>query len=174
MVRSVAAVSVGVVDGVPVLDLDYPEDVSAGTDMNVVATGDGELVEVQGTAEGAPFSRPSSTRCSTSRSRHRDAGPACSRPRWPSRCAQARRRRGEDVTPQVVLATQNRGKVEELRRILAPHGVELLGLADVDAVRAGPRDRRDFAATRSPRPARRCSTPGCPPSPTTAVWRSTR
>ena len=57
MVRSVAAVSVGIVDGAPVLDLDYPEDVSAGTDMNVVATGDGELVEVQGTAEGAPFSR---------------------------------------------------------------------------------------------------------------------
>jgi ribonuclease PH len=48
---------VGVVDGRPVLDLDYPEDVSAGTDMNVVATGEGELVEVQGTAEGAPFSR---------------------------------------------------------------------------------------------------------------------
>jgi ribonuclease PH len=55
--RSVAAVSVGIVDGVPALDLDYPEDVSAGTDMNVVATGDGELVEVQGTAEGAPFRR---------------------------------------------------------------------------------------------------------------------
>jgi ribonuclease PH len=57
VVRSVAAVSVGIVDGTPVLDLDYPEDVSAGTDMNVVATGDGELIEVQGTAEGAPFSR---------------------------------------------------------------------------------------------------------------------
>jgi ribonuclease PH len=57
MVRSVAAISVGIVDGRPVLDLDYPEDVSAGTDMNVVATGDGEIVEVQGTAEGAPFSR---------------------------------------------------------------------------------------------------------------------
>ncbi len=57
MVRKVAAISVGVVDGVPVLDLDYPEDVSAGTDMNVVATADGELIEVQGTAEGAPFSR---------------------------------------------------------------------------------------------------------------------
>jgi len=57
MVRSVAAVSVGIVAGVPVLDLDYPEDVSAGTDMNVVATDAGELIEVQGTAEGAPFSR---------------------------------------------------------------------------------------------------------------------
>ena len=54
---SVAAISVGVVDGRAVLDLDYPEDVSAGTDLNVVATGDGELIEVQGTAEGAPFSR---------------------------------------------------------------------------------------------------------------------
>ena len=57
MVRRVAAISVGVVDGAPVLDLDYPEDVSAGTDMNVVATAEGELIEVQGTAEGAPFSR---------------------------------------------------------------------------------------------------------------------
>jgi len=57
VVRSVAAIRVGIVDGTPVLDLDYPEDVSAGTDMNVVATGDGELIEVQGTAEGAPFAR---------------------------------------------------------------------------------------------------------------------
>jgi len=54
---SVAAVSVGVVDGRPVLDLCYDEDVAAGTDMNVVCTGSGDFVEVQGTAEGAPFSR---------------------------------------------------------------------------------------------------------------------
>lgn len=52
-----AAVSVGIVDGVSVLDLDYHEDVSAQVDMNVVATADGRIVEVQGTAEGAPFSR---------------------------------------------------------------------------------------------------------------------
>ena len=57
MVRQVAAISVGIVDGQAVLDLDYPEDVGAGTDMNVVATGEGELIEVQGTAEGAPFAR---------------------------------------------------------------------------------------------------------------------
>lgn len=57
LVGSVAAVSVGVVDGVPVLDLDYPEDVSADTDMNVVMTGDGRFVEVQGTAEREPFDR---------------------------------------------------------------------------------------------------------------------
>jgi ribonuclease PH len=54
---SVSAVSVGIVDGRPVLDLDYPEDVSAGTDMNVVVAGSGSFVEVQGTAEGAPFDR---------------------------------------------------------------------------------------------------------------------
>jgi ribonuclease PH len=53
----VAAVSVGVVDGRPVLDLCYDEDVSAGTDMNVVCAGSGDFIEVQGTAEGAPFSR---------------------------------------------------------------------------------------------------------------------
>ena len=57
LVRSVAAVSVGVIDGEPRLDLAYEEDVRAGTDMNVVCTGDGGFVEVQGTAEGAPFTR---------------------------------------------------------------------------------------------------------------------
>jgi ribonuclease PH len=55
--RSVAAVSVGIVDGEPRLDLCYDEDVVAGTDMNVVCTGTGEFIEVQGTAEGAPFDR---------------------------------------------------------------------------------------------------------------------
>jgi ribonuclease PH len=48
---------VGVVDGVPLLDLCYAEDVRAETDMNVVVTGDGRFVEVQGTAEGVPFDR---------------------------------------------------------------------------------------------------------------------
>jgi ribonuclease PH len=51
----VAAVSVGIVDGIPVLDLDYEEDVAAGVDMNLVMTGAGRFVEVQGTAEGDPF-----------------------------------------------------------------------------------------------------------------------
>jgi ribonuclease PH len=54
---SVAAVSVGVVDGRSLLDLCYEEDVRAETDMNVVCTGEGAFVEVQGTAEGAPFDR---------------------------------------------------------------------------------------------------------------------
>jgi ribonuclease PH len=54
---TVAAVSVGIHDGVPLLDLDYDEDSCCETDMNVVMTGSGGLVEVQGTAEGKPFSR---------------------------------------------------------------------------------------------------------------------
>ena len=54
---SVSAVSVGIIDGTPMLDLPYVEDVRADTDMNVVVTGSGDFVEVQGTAEHAPFNR---------------------------------------------------------------------------------------------------------------------
>ncbi|MFE0374876.1 ribonuclease PH [Streptomyces inhibens] len=54
---TVSAVSVGIVDGAPLLDLCYEEDVRAETDMNVVCTGDGRFVEVQGTAEAEPFAR---------------------------------------------------------------------------------------------------------------------
>ena len=54
---SVAAISVGIYQGIPVLDLDYAEDSACDTDMNVVMTGKGGIIEVQGTAEGAPFSR---------------------------------------------------------------------------------------------------------------------
>jgi ribonuclease PH len=57
VIDSVAAVSVGIIDGEPMLDLAYVEDVRAETDMNVVVTGRGLFVEVQGTAEGAPFDR---------------------------------------------------------------------------------------------------------------------
>jgi ribonuclease PH len=55
--QMIASVSVGVVNGIPVLDLDYPEDSSADTDMNVIMTEAGEFIEVQGTAEGAAFNR---------------------------------------------------------------------------------------------------------------------
>jgi ribonuclease PH len=57
LITPVVAVSVGLVDGVPLLDLPYVEDARAEADINVAMTGDGRLVEVQGTAEGAPFSR---------------------------------------------------------------------------------------------------------------------
>ncbi|HEX3907806.1 MAG TPA: ribonuclease PH [Mycobacteriales bacterium] len=57
LITSVAAISVGILDGSPRLDLEYVEDVAAETDMNVVCTGEGRFVEVQGTAEGQPFDR---------------------------------------------------------------------------------------------------------------------
>mgnify|MGYP005686017019 CR=1 FL=1 len=55
--HQLAAVSVGLIDAVPLLDLDYSEDSRADVDLNVVTTGDGRLLELQGTAEQAPFSR---------------------------------------------------------------------------------------------------------------------
>jgi ribonuclease PH len=57
LTQSVAAVSVGIINGQPLVDLCYEEDVSAQTDMNIVCTGDGNFIEVQGTAEGEPFDR---------------------------------------------------------------------------------------------------------------------
>jgi ribonuclease PH len=57
IVDHLAATSVGIVNGIPVLDLEYVEDSAAEVDMNVVMTGRGEFVEIQGTAEGKPFSR---------------------------------------------------------------------------------------------------------------------
>jgi ribonuclease PH len=57
LIGTVAAISVGIVDGTPLLDLRYEEDVRADTDMNVVCTGDGRFVEIQGTAEAEPFDR---------------------------------------------------------------------------------------------------------------------
>ena len=57
LLQMVASVSVGVYKGVPVLDLDYPEDFAADTDMNVIMGESGGFIEVQGNAEGAPFAR---------------------------------------------------------------------------------------------------------------------
>ena len=54
--EAVAAVSAGVVNGVPLLDLDYPEDSGCDSDVNIVMTASGKIIEIQGTAEGAPFS----------------------------------------------------------------------------------------------------------------------
>jgi ribonuclease PH len=57
--QQIAAVSVGMIKGIPALDLDYSEDATADVDFNIVMTGEGEFMEVQGTAEGKPFSRAS-------------------------------------------------------------------------------------------------------------------
>lgn len=56
LMDSVAAISVGIVNGIPLLDLDYPEDSGCDSDVNIVMNGSGKIIEIQGTAEGAPFS----------------------------------------------------------------------------------------------------------------------
>ncbi len=145
LMESVAAVSVGVVDGAPVLDLDYVEDVAADTDMNVVVTGDGRFVEVQGTAEGAPFDRAELDRLLDLAARRvRGAGQAAAG--GPRPVTGPRR---------LVLATRNAHKVAELRRILAEpaagvDGVEVVGL---DAFPGRPGRRRDRRHLRGERPA---------------------
>ena len=80
----VAAISCGIYDGQPVLDLDYVEDSAAGTDANFVMTGKGGIVEIQGTAEGEPFTRGAVRGADgAGQEGHRAAGRACSRWRWP-------------------------------------------------------------------------------------------
>ena len=82
LIGSVAAVSVGVIDGTPMLDLCYTEDSAADTDMNIVMSGDGEFIEVQGTAEGRPFDRDVLDQLlDLGRGRLRRSWPSCSRPR---------------------------------------------------------------------------------------------
>ncbi len=130
---SISAVSVGLVGGRPVLDLDYPEDSTAQTDMNVVMTGDGRFVEVQGTAEGAgaAFDRAvlgdlldlATTGCARAE---------------PAAAGGARRpgSRAAGVTRRLVLATRNEHKVHELRQILSglvdELGLEVVGAGEVE------------------------------------------
>ena len=100
---SIAAVSCGVVDGVPLLDLDYPEDSSAEVDANVVMTGEGGLVEVQATAERTPLSRTHLDELLAARAdRHR--GPA--------------RGAGSRAAMRLLLATGNDHKLREFARLL--------------------------------------------------------
>ena len=118
--------SCGIYGGQPVLDLDYAEDSVAGTDANFVMTGDGGLIEVQGSAEGATFSRASSGADGPGREGRGGAGGGAEG--------------GDGVTRRLapgrlVVATHNLGKLEEFRALLAAHPVELvsageLGLAE--------------------------------------------
>ena len=155
---SVAAVSCGIVDGEPLLDLDYPEDSAAEVDANVVMTGDGGLVEVQATAERTPLSRT-----------HLDEllALAAARHRAPAR----RPGRRPELTVRLVLATRNAHKQREFARLLP-------GSRDRGAARrrrAAARDRRHLrATTRSPRRARPPRPPAGRRSPTTPASRPPR
>ena len=162
LVASVAAVSVGIIDGEPRLDLCYAEDVAAQTDMNVVCTGDGSFVEIQGTAEREPFGRELLDELL-------DLGVAGCAELTPA--AARRARLVSDAG--LILATRNAKKLAELRRILAASSVDVAvtDLSEAPGHARGGRDRRHVhreraaegaggrgasrAARRSPR------TPGC-------------
>ena len=126
---SVAAISCGVFDGVAVLDLDYAEDSQAETDANFVLTGSGGIVEIQATAEGAPFDetafaemlRAGAAIASIGRA---DAGisaprlrPARHGAQWRGQC----RRLNARSTTAAVIASHNPGKVVEIAELLAPY-----------------------------------------------------
>ena len=112
----VAAVSCGIVKGEPVLDLDYDEDSTAETDANFVLTGSGGLVEIQGTAEGAPFSE------------ERVAGRCCAwRARASANWSTLQKQALGMKLPRGVAAggrPPQPGKVREIKALLAPHGIE--------------------------------------------------
>ena len=132
---SIAAVSCGLVGGAATLDLDYPEDSTAEVDMNVVMTGSGELVEVQATAEGVPFSRASLDEllglAAKGIAELQDAQEAAGRGRRLTMRSALR----------IVMASRNRHKVRELAGLLAPHTLEPLP----DSVQLPPEDGETFA-----------------------------
>ena len=114
LTEACAAVSVGIIDAVAMLDLEYSEDVRAEVDMNVVMTSSGRFIEVQGTAEGLPFSRASSTTSSAWRS---TGSPRSSSAR--RRCSRSRPRPvPRDVAMRLVLASANADKAAEIAAIL--------------------------------------------------------
>ncbi len=118
----VAAVSCGIVAGQPVLDLDYVEDSGAQTDANFVMTGKGGIVEVQGTAEGEPFTEEQLSRDDGARKGgdRRSRGDAEE---------DGRRMTHRRLTGKVVIATHNAGKLAEMTELLAPYGVGTVSAA---------------------------------------------
>ena len=159
---AVAAVSCGIVAGSALLDLDYSEDSSAEVDANVVMTGEGDLLEVQATAERTPLSRASLDELlALAARRHR------------SSCATRRSRRSRlppaDADVRLLLATHNEHKRRELARLLPEHEIALLP----DAVELPPEDGETFAenalgkaraaAARDRRGRRSPTTPGSRP-----------
>ena len=111
------AISVGIVDGHPVLDLPYPEDSTADVDFNVIMDGNGQLIEVQGTAEGNTFSQPNSTPCSTSPRVASPPSPRRNAPCSPTLLRLVPRTLMADL-PRLVCASANPDKVAEIALVL--------------------------------------------------------
>ena len=112
----VAAVSVGIIDGVPYLDLDYSEDSRAEVDFNVVGTDAGAYVELQGTAEGKPFDRASLDRLLDLANAGLATAVRRPRPRRSRRSAAS----GVAARPRLLVATRSRHKLRELGELLGP------------------------------------------------------
>ena len=134
LVAKVAAVSVGLVDGLPYLDLDYSEDSRADVDFNVVGTDAGAYVELQGTAEGRPFDRAASDRLldlagQRSGAAVRGAGGG----RWPPSVG--------DAGGRLLVATRSAHKLRELRELLALERADLVSLDDAGRRRRAGRGR---------------------------------
>ena len=161
---SVAAVSVGIIDGTPRLDLPYVEDVRAETDMNIVMTGEGKFVEVQGTAEGAAFDRAEldallalgEKGCADLTRMQQEA--LCGREPGLPRLAQRQEDRGDDADPASSTSPTSRCSASTTSSTTTSRS----------------RTRRRSRATRCSRPARAWLPPGCRRSPTTAGSASTR
>ena len=172
LIGSVAAVSVGVVDGTPMLDLCYTEDSAADTDMNIVMSGDGEFIEVQGTAEGRPFGRrragpAAGSRRGGLRGAGRTAAGGVGGVAWPFDRSGRIDRPGHQQRPQAGRAAPDRrGR---------PHLTSRC--SGWPTCRPTPSRRRPSApspATRCSRPGPRWPPPACPRWPTTPGSRSTR
>ena len=133
LTEQVPPISCGIVKGTPVLDLDYAEDSTAETDANFVITGTGGIVEVQGTAEGKPFSEDEFSAFSGSPRTASQSRPA------KENVALGKRRPGglrsvrdhRLLVGKVVIATHNAGKLREMRELMAPFGVEAVSAGEL-------------------------------------------
>ncbi len=124
---NVAAISCGIYNGTPVLDLDYAEDSEAETDANFVMTGDGRIIEVQGTAEKTPFSEAEFLSLMALARK----GVARLVDLQKMAVAVDERHMHRRITGKLVIATHNPGKLAEMRELLAPHGVEAISAGEL-------------------------------------------
>ncbi len=124
---NVAAISCGIYNGTPVLDLDYAEDSEAQTDANFVLTGDGRIIEVQGTAEREPFTQDEFLALmALAQQGHRASRGLAETGRRVVNRPMHRR-----ITGKLVIATHNPGKLAEMKELLAPYGIEAVSAGEL-------------------------------------------
>ena len=136
----VAAVSVGLVDGEPRLDLSFHEDSGADVDMNIVMTGRGELVEIQGTAERKPFSKGELGKLLELGGQ----GIEILISKQKESLGEIAQKIGQGQKRKLILATHNKGKVVELQKVLASFPLKILSLRDLPGLPAVPETGSTF------------------------------